>query len=537
VPVVFGRVADEQSGRSRRRWWWIVVVELVVVAAIAAVVLTRGDVSAGYQLRAETLVPAELSVRPDGLECPDATGLSPIEFRGASALADTLPLYDGDIVVVRVRVIPNGPAADPLEFSAEWPRSAVADSGPLCAFVLGSDSSASVQWQPDGNGGADFELKGAPSGTATEIEVWLVADAPVPRSSFRTSISTPYTGDDVVIEPVGGRVQVESRSSSRPVLEVEATEAGDGWFEVVAEVTNEAPTTRALDLLLRLAAPGDPTWTTSSGECDVNGEQLECAVGDLAHGESVRIVAQFQTRDGWTPQAVACSGPPSAIGFGLCVEADVGSLADEVSVVASDLVTMERPAGAALTIRTNPDAVVGRAGTVTAFDFELSSAPGTDLGSVVIVGSDCDTVARTLQLLDDGDAFLEDGEIWTYPCELESDQDAVFRLDVAAVDNDGERVSASYEGTVRIIDPALDIAVSGRESTSVAVTNSGSGAVSDVAVSVPGCTSVALVEGDPSTLEVGERVEFACSEGIPAVAGIVALGVDELGLGVVARVG
>lgn len=544
LALASGRVADGRDGGAGRRWWLIggvLALQIIIVVAIAAVMLMRGDVSSGLQLRAETLVPGEMSVRPSALTCPADSSPSPVSFRDVSALADSLPLYDGDLIVVRVRAIPTGAASEAVEFSAQWPSTVIGSAGPICAYVLGPDETAKVEWGSGASGGTDFRLTGVQPGRATEVEVWLVADEPVPRSAFRTSITTAYRDDDVVIDPVGGRVQVEARASSVPQLDVEATRLDEQRFAVVAEISNPTPTTRSLDLELRLGASGDPTWTIAdpSSPCETRGEVLECSIGDLNAGASASIEAEFRSREGWTPTAVACTNPPADIGFGVCVEGTVVSLGADFEVGKSDLVPLERPATQALTIRTNPDEVVGRVGTTTKFDFELASAPGTDLGSVVIVGSDCETIARTLQPLDDGDAFLESDEVWVYPCEFDTDDDAVFRLDAAAVDANGDRVTASYDGTVRVIDPELT--VEGPPTSDAepvfAVLNTGTGVVTDVAISVPGCTTFSLKAGDPSRLDEGESVEFICSSGNPRATGVIALGVDELGLGVVGGLG
>lgn len=117
------------------------------------------------------------------------------------------------------------------------------------------------------------------------------------------------------------------------------------------------------------------------------------------------------------------------------------------------------------------------------------------------------------------------------------DDDAVFRVDAAAVDSEGRPVTASFEGVIQTISPALSVvAASSPDTQSVTVKNSGSGEVRNVTVFIPGCEETYVGSGDGSVLGENDTIEFVCASMGADVSGAVAFGTDELGLGVVGRI-
>jgi len=517
---------------------------VAVIVVVGAVMWFGDSGEAGYRIRAETLVPAQLSVRPDDVACPDGAAPSPIEHLGTGVLADTLPVYDGDLVVVRMVVGRSDDVDSPIRFAARWPTSVVGSEPPACVFVVGPDPAASseFEWEP-ASGGIEASVAPGRAGTSTEVEVWLVADDPDPGATFRTTIVPEDSGDEVVVDPVGGRVTVDRRPGSAPDVSVvaEPLEPGGRDFRVVATVSNSTPRTRALDVMLRLETTGSQQWMVESPDLDdscFTGNDVECSLGDLAAGEVVDVVATFTQPESWAPSAVACQHPPADVGFGVCVDAGVESSGDAATTSSSTsvLVELPRPTESGLLVATDPNSVIARAGIPVEFAFTIGAAQN-DLGSLNVVGSDCNELGREVEeALDDGDAFLEAGETWRYRCQADVDESTTFRIDVAAVDGDGNAVSNSFETTIRVIDPSLQL-TRGTTNGSVVVSNSGSGTIRDVAISIPRCQVVDLLDGQPALLEEDASVEFACAAPAVVRSGAVAYGTDELGFGVVGTFG
>lgn len=515
---------------------------VVVILVVGAAVWTQARSEVGFRLRADTLVPTQLSVRPDDVECPDGNGASPIPVLETGALADALPIYDGDLIVVRLVVLPSQLGDEPIRFAATWPEAVVGDAPPVCVFVNGATPGAArIDWEPV-DGGIEVAVTDAPENRTTEVEVWLVAADPDSGSTFRTTIVAEEQDDDVVIDPLGGRVAIDRRPGSVPLVSVVAAplDTAGRAFEVEATISNATPRTRSLDVLLGLDTAGVPTWSVAESngpEACTAGRTLECSVGDLAAGDTVTISATFQLDDDWSPAAVACDGPPADLGFGLCVEAVATSLSDRSAgqATASALVTLPQPPTSGLTIGTEPNPLVARAGLPAEFFFTLRTA-SDDLASIGVVGSDCAEIGREVNdPLEDGDAFLESEETWTYRCRVELVESTTVRVDMAAIDSRGQPISTSYETTIRVIDPQLGL-VQSPGGDSVVVTNVGTGTIRDVALSVPACDALAVVDGQTSLLEEGGSVEFRCVSPADLV-GAVAYGSDELGLGVVGTLG
>ncbi len=513
-------------------------VALIVIAGLAF--WARDGAEMGYRLRAETLVPTQLSVRPDDVDCPSDHSASPVEHLDAGALADALPLYDGDLIVVRVLVIPTVERDGSIDFAARWPEAVVGDGGPTCVFIVGDPSDTTqVDWL-NVDGGIDVSVSDAAVGASTELEVWLVADNPDTGATFRTTIIPDGPTDDVVIDPLGGRVNVDRRPGSQPAVSVVAqpVDGEDRTFEVMASVSNPTARSRSLDVVLGLTTDGEPDWTVASTSNDVtcrDGRSVECSLGDIAAGDVVEVTAVFTQNPSWEPAAVACESPPEDLGFGLCVEASAAPLEQGASAesTASAFVALPRPTTDGLIVSTDPNPVLGRVGLVTEFDFTVETST-TDVGSVAIVGSDCDEIGRELnEPLEDTDAFLEVGETWRYSCRIDLDGPTTLRLDLAATDGNGVPVSTSYETTVRVVDPSLELSIG--EGDTIVVTNTGTGAVRDVAVTVPGCDSIGVEEGQGALLEEGATVSFECVDPVGDLTGAVAYGTDEIGLGVVGR--
>ena len=302
--------------RDRRRppaswlvWGFIALLGFFGVAFVLSGVAS-GDPESGYGLRAETMLPSELSVRPNDLTCPDEQALSPVDFLDAGPLAKSLPVYDGDLIAVRILALPTGAAAEEISFSANWPASVVGDTQPGCVFIVDDGSNpAVVDWEENPEVGTRFVLSNTTPGVPTEIEIWLTADDPTQGTTFQTALFPDVRGDDIVLDPLGGRVDIDRRPGSIPTLAVvaEPVDADGGLFELTATVSNQSPRTRSLDVLLRLDAPGSPMWTVTDQTPDVQscrpGSTLECSLGDLASGQEATISALVQLAPGWAPLA------------------------------------------------------------------------------------------------------------------------------------------------------------------------------------------------------------------------------------------
>lgn len=353
----------------RRKGWWIGVVlgvQVIVIAAVVVVRATGGGAEVGFRIRAETMIPAELSVRPDDTSCPTGAAQSPVEYLETGALANSLPVYDGDLIAVRILVIPTGPPVEQLEFTTAWPSAVVGGEPPVCVFLLDGSNASGLSWDAEPGGETTFRITGATSEQPTEIEVWLTASAPTNGSTFRTIFTSDIAGDEIVVDPLGGRITVDRRPGSVPAVSLVAApvDVGSGRFEVVATVSNPTDRTRSTDVLARVDVAGDPSWQVEAisregVECRV-GSALECPIGDLSDGDVVEIRASFLVQPGWKPSAVECDGPPSDAGFGVCVEGSARALSDGAdTATASALVPIPRDSTEALVIDTTPDRVRG----------------------------------------------------------------------------------------------------------------------------------------------------------------------------------
>lgn len=536
-------MAKEKGGPPRRigRAPALSIAGVVVIVLVGAIVWFRGSTDVGYRLRAETLVPTQLSVRPGDVECPEGAGNSPVATLDTGALADALPVYDGDLILVRVLVVNDRTSDAPIRFAARWPDSVVGGAPPACVFVVSDEPEpATLEWT-EINGGIDISVEDAPVGESTELEIWLTAQDPDPGATFRTTITPDDAGDEIVVDPLGGRVTIDRRPGAPAVVSVaaDAIDSAGRTFEVTATVSNATPRTRSLDVVLRLDTGGDPAWAVSepAEESCVTGTTVECSLGDLAAGDVVEISATFTHDSDWEPAAVACQGSPSDLGFGLCVEALAVSLGESSAdpAAASALVALPQPPTSGLTIGTDPDPVIARAGLPVEFAFILETATD-DLGSINVVGSDCDELGRELNdPLEDGDAFLERNETWRYGCRVELEESTTFRFDVAAVAGGGQSVSTSFETTIRVVDPQLELTRNGSDGT-ILVTNSGVGTIRNIALAVPACELLAVVEGQTAVLDEGDTVELQCTSSTD-LTGAIAYGTDELGLGVIGSFG
>lgn len=511
----------------------------LIVSAVGLISLASGADDPGYRLRAETLLPTDLSVHPDDVACPEQQGPSPVEYVETGALANTLPVYNGDLIAARVLAIPDASSAT-VRFTATWPTTVVGEEQPSCIFVVGDGTDpARLSWEENGPASTAVELTNV-SSAGTEVEFWLWADDPDAGTTFRTTIDPELSGDDIVINPAEGRVGMGRRRTSTPEVEVAAERAADSdrHIDVRATVTNPTPKSRALDVELRLDSP-DGNWVPESGgggECR-GGASLVCPLGDLADDAVVEIAATLELEESWQPAAVACGRGAEGAGFGLCVNARAVSLqrSDEASSATNTLVQMPRPPTDGLTIRTDPAPVVARAGRPVEFDFTISSTGQEDLASVDVVGSDCTEVERVSQPLEDDDAFLEAGETWRYDCSSELRTSSPFRIDVTARDPLGNPVIASYEDAVRVIDPRLELtAVTRATVPTVRVTNIGTGSVRNLAFSAPGCPVIKVQdEQNVEVLDEGRSIVFECDWPDGDLTAAVAYGTDELELGVV----
>jgi hypothetical protein len=519
--------------RGRWRWLWylgVIIVNVVILVLIVAVFRSSGD-GTSFRLRVRTMLPEQVSVRPDTVRCPARPSESPIAFDEASLLADVLPLYDGDLIAVRFSIDSRESALpDTVGIESTWPAEVVGEAGPMCAFVVGESAEASLSWDVLESGAARFELGELTRAGPTTVEVWLVADDPSNRATFASFVTPDIVSDAVVVDPLGGRLQVERRRSSTPVidLEVVASDPASDTHSVVAIVTNPSASTRALDVRFRLEASGPVSWQSqdtnlTSVRC-TGGPTLDCDLGDLADDEVIEISATMTPEAALEPGAVSCGGTDAELGFGLCVEATAtAGEAGDLEASSSWLIGVDRPSDEPLLIVVEPDPVVAAPDRPVTVMFFVSTGTDGDLGSVRVVGSDCTTVERLEQSRDDGNAFLEPGETWQFSCLLALPESGSFRFDVAAVEESGGEVSATYEDFADIVDPRLTVesTISGTQ-VRFEVSNTGRGELYDVAIRIPGCTSASLITGAVDVLREGDTVVFACETGDVVAGGVVA---------------
>lgn len=503
-----------------------VAIMAIVGTALLAFTLTSGDAeSVSYRLRAETMIPLDGSVDAGSVDCPVGSTSSPLAFNPTGVLAEELPLYEDELIAVRVVLSRfKGSLPESVSFDARWPETVVAGS-PTCAFLVSESpgASATLSWESI-EGGATFTIEDSESLSTATVEIWLTSAEPVPQTAFWTTLTTPETGDNVVIDPLGGRVTVDERSgnSAQLVLEHVGPSVEDGKFEVMATVSNpdQGSSSRVLDAKLSVEA-SEVTWMLASAidsvECET-GAAFVCSVGDLLPGEEIVVVAVGSVPDGWRPQPVTCRTSQASSGVGLCVTGSVAADGVPSADVPTTRVLVEAEASSGGPLVFAPEFTPFVVRSTETSDLRLlltTSSPG--IAAVEIIDSDCLDIVRVESQLDDGDAFLVPGETWVYSCRVERSESGVVRIDLAAVDGGLEPLSASIDVPISVIDPRLDVAVVnpiGSESdVAIDVTNGGVGDLFEIALTTTGCESVEVAAGPTARLLEGETVRFRCVVG------------------------
>ncbi len=119
-----------------------------------------------------------------------------------------------------------------------------------------------------------------------------------------------------------------------------------------------------------------------------------------------------------------------------------GTTEEKVVVEGADAtdVTVVRPG---LVLEKTVDREMVPAGTTVTFELILRNIGSVALGEIEVADPDCDgALSGPERSNDDGDEFLEFGEVWTYTCSTTITEDLVnvARASAWAVDRDGERI-------------------------------------------------------------------------------------------------
>ena len=276
------------------------------------------------------------------------------------------------------------------------------------------------------------------------------------------------TGDDAWVPTVSVRVprregyRVLDGSCARNGDDAEAVSWGDGAFDVAVGPTG------AVTCELRAVAAGEsPALDVVFGA--VAGSDAACPGGDdlvVAAEHPVTYCAQIANPTEWTVRDLSISvtgldwkpdvprelapGEMTMAMVTVAATGDVsavlratGTVGDEVSVDATDAtdVTVLRPG---LVVEKSVDREEVVAGTTVTYELVVRNVGSLALDEVEVADPDCGAIAGPERSSDDGDDYLEFGEVWTYTCSATVTEDVVNvgRASAWAVDRDGERVPA-----------------------------------------------------------------------------------------------
>ncbi|HUF97850.1 MAG TPA: hypothetical protein VMM60_06945 [Ilumatobacter sp.] len=536
---------DQRRGIRNRRLLSLGggLVTATLLIAIPVVVF-RDPPQEGFRLRAQTMIPEAIYL-PSDEPCPTEPATSPFDFQSDGALVDQLRVYEGELIAVRVTVAPYlGPAPEQVDFTARWPDSVVDEDSPSCAYVISDvepsneDERPVLEWSRTGTASADFSVRNVRNWSPTVIEMWLRARAPLPGAALHTDLGTPSTGDRVVVEPLGGRIALDRRPGVAADVNLVAAsdDIVEDAVEAIAVVSNSTERERAFDVQLTVDSPsGRLSWSVPDvpdGVDCASGEQLSCQLGLIGPGEVIEIpfsAVVNQTID----QSVQSCGAEARTS-GVCVVASVSSATgNRPTTVSSPKFFALRPQSTGgFVITTDPPTISRRPNEPTEIRLLVRAAADDDLAGIEVVGSDCVELTRATSAEDDGDAFLEPGETWSFDCTIGADSPPEFRVDIAGTNASGDRVIGSFRALVQTVDPDLAVIVSEPDEvgrTLVTITNIGQGAIYGLAVFLPGCALQEVEDLVLPRLGQGEATTVVCSQGAIDESGVIAYGTDVSG--------
>ena len=496
------------------------VLLVAVIGVLYVVNAASSGESGGFRLRAETMLPENAPIWPDDVRCPDRQATSPVEFSAASALAYELPVYESELLFSRIILSPSrGPIPRRVTFEASWPADSVAADSPICAFLVadGAGASPGLTWRRVGSSTAEFVIDEPRPDGVTTIEVWLEARRPASGSVFGATLSAPEAGNDIVLEPLGGRVNIEARPGATvsAVMSSELQRVVGRNVQITLELPNPDPDGIALDTEFEVSAGPGLAWTVdaaSAATCTTS-SIVRCVVGDIQGGDSVTVMLEALLPSDWEPTTDPdCRTTDGRLQIGLCIVTDVSTAGAEAAVRSSLLIRAASAVDSPIIGELVPDPLIVRRSDLRPVTYVISAVGDDDLGSVEVTGTDCVELARVPQPLDDNDAFLEVGETWHYNCLLEATESRTFRLDLAALTESAEPLSTSIEGVLTVINPAMEVTtqVSSGE-IDVTVVNTGDDPLSDLALVMTGCTQPPSTTESTAVLPVGSTITFTCS--------------------------
>jgi hypothetical protein len=512
-------MAERRGWRSRRFVAEIIVLTTVVVTVM--LLLNRGSRTdpEGFRLSAQTMVPDHGPIWETEVSCPNDQAPAPVTFSNASALADEIAVYESELVFARIVVTPNnGRVPERVTFDAEWPETAVSASDPLCAFVVADDvGTPGLTWRRTGDRSAEFVVDNPRPYGPTTIEVWLRAAEPSPNSVFSTTLSTSAISDSVVIDRIGGRINIDSRPSTVVTAELTSpmTNVEGNRVEVDVDVPNPLIDTLALDTTVEIEAGDEVRWelldASDSASCAL-AESAICTFDSIPGGTTASVRLTAILPPDWSPAAVAdCRTIDGRLRIGLCIVAKTSSAGLSSPQQSALLIEANAPIDSPVNVTLDPDPLIVRGGESASVTYTISAIGDSDLGSVQVVGSDCLELTRVEQALDDADSFLEVGEVWQYSCSLDTSSSRTFRFDFVARSESAEAVSTTVEGVLTIINPAMSLTMRLDEAQlEMTVDNVGTDRLTNVSVASQECSSPAAPVGDPAVLVPGESLVFMC---------------------------
>ncbi len=308
---------------------------------------------------------------------------------------------------------------------------------------------------------------------ATRGYDWVLPD-PAPATSKTTAtgeggatrFAWAVTDDDAWVPTVA--VEVPQRDGYRVLDGIcgrdgddrDAVTWGEGSFDV------EVGTNAAVSCELRaVETDGDPDLEVSLSA--VAGSDSPCPGGDdlvVAAAHPVTYCAEIgnptdrtvhnlaATVEGidWEPDVAADLAPGETTTAMLTLVAtnDVaavlratGTTGEQVTVDATDAtdVTVVRPG---LVLEKSVDQAMVAAGTTVTYELVVRNVGSVALDEVEVADPDCGAISGPEKANDDGDEFLEFGEVWTYTCSATITEDLVnvARASALAVDRDGEPI-------------------------------------------------------------------------------------------------